>query len=113
MAIQITIPRLGWSMEEGTFGKWLKSAGEQVRAGEPLFAVESDKVTMDVESLDSGILYLPADAPEPGAVVKVGQLIGYLLAEGEAPPAECSGHAEGAPRRERTRRRLVEHPGQR
>jgi pyruvate dehydrogenase E2 component (dihydrolipoamide acetyltransferase) len=86
MAIQITVPRLGWSMEEGTFSNWLKSAGEQVQAGEPLFAVESDKVTMDVESLDSGILHLRADAPEPGALVKVGQLIGYLLAEGEAPP---------------------------
>ena len=100
-------------MEEGTFSKWLKSAGEQVQAGEPLFAVESDKVTMDVESIDSGILYLPADAPTAGAVVKVGQLIGYLLAQGEAPPAEMSRHAEGAPDRERTRRRLVEHSGKR
>ena len=45
-------------MEEGTFSDWLKSAGEQVHAGEPLFAVESDKVMMDVESLDSGILLL-------------------------------------------------------
>jgi pyruvate dehydrogenase E2 component (dihydrolipoamide acetyltransferase) len=88
MALQITIPRLGWSMEEGTFADWLKSAGEQVRAGEPLFSIESDKVTMDVESLDSGILYLPADAPQTGAVVKVGQLIGYLLAEGEDPPED-------------------------
>ena len=88
MAIRITIPRLGWSMEEGAFGEWLKSAGEQVQAGEPLFTVESDKVTMDVESIDSGILYLPVDAPTAGAVVKVGQLIGYLLAQDEAPPAE-------------------------
>ena len=102
MAIQITIPRLGWSMEEGTFSNWLKSAGEQVRAGEPLFSVESDKVTMDVESLDAGILYLPADAPQPGAVVKVGQLIGYLLAEGEAPP----GDVPVTPRARRVAREL-------
>jgi pyruvate dehydrogenase E2 component (dihydrolipoamide acetyltransferase) len=88
MALEITIPRLGWSMEEGTFSSWLKSADEYVRAGEPLFSVESDKVTMDVESLDAGILYLPAEAPQPGAVVKVGQLIGYLLAQGEAPPGD-------------------------
>jgi pyruvate dehydrogenase E2 component (dihydrolipoamide acetyltransferase) len=86
MATEITIPRLGWSMEEGTFGSWLKNAGDQVEAGEPLFSVESDKVTMDVESLDSGILYLPAEAPQPGALVKVGQLIGYLLAGGESSP---------------------------
>jgi pyruvate dehydrogenase E2 component (dihydrolipoamide acetyltransferase) len=88
MAIQITIPRLGWSMEEGTFGNWLKNTGEPVHAGEPLFSLESDKVMMDVESLDAGILYLPVDAPQPGGVVKVGQLIGYLLAEGEPPPQE-------------------------
>jgi pyruvate dehydrogenase E2 component (dihydrolipoamide acetyltransferase) len=88
MAVQITIPRLGWSMEEGTFGDWLKKAGEQVLAGEPLFSLESDKVTMDVEALDAGILHLPADAPQAGAVVKVGQLIGYLLMEGETPPQD-------------------------
>src|SRR4051794_24708612 len=82
----VTIPRLGWSMEEGVFGQWLKSPGENVAAGDPLFSVESDKVTMDVESLDAGVLYLPPDAPEPGAVVRVGQLIGYLLASGESAP---------------------------
>ncbi|HYI93226.1 MAG TPA: dihydrolipoamide acetyltransferase family protein [Bryobacteraceae bacterium] len=88
MAVEIIIPRLGWSMEEGTFGDWLKKAGEEVHAGEPLFSLESDKVTMDIESLDAGILYLPADAPQPGAVVKVGQLIGYLLIKGEEPPRD-------------------------
>jgi pyruvate dehydrogenase E2 component (dihydrolipoamide acetyltransferase) len=87
MATEITIPRLGWSMEEGTFSEWLKAPGEAVQSGEPLFSVESDKVTMDVESLDSGILYIPPDAPQQGAIVKPGQLIGYLLAEAEQPPA--------------------------
>lgn len=87
MPIEITVPRLGWSMEEGTFSGWLKQPGDQVAAGEPLFAVESDKVTMDVESLDAGILYLPPDAPQTGAAVRVGQVLGYLLAPGEAAPA--------------------------
>jgi pyruvate dehydrogenase E2 component (dihydrolipoamide acetyltransferase) len=86
MPIEITVPRLGWSMEEGTFGGWLKQNGDQVSAGEPLFAVESDKVTMDVESLDSGNLYLPPDAPTPGAIVVVGQCLGFLLAPGESMP---------------------------
>lgn len=86
MPIEITVPRLGWSMEEGTFSGWLKQPGDRVAAGEPLFAVESDKVTMDVESLDSGILYLPHGAPDTGAAVRVGQLLGYLLADGEAAP---------------------------
>ena len=37
MAIEITLPRLGWSMEEGIFQSWLKNEGEEVRSGEPLF----------------------------------------------------------------------------
>ena len=73
-------------MEEGTFADWLKAPGEQVQSGDPLFSLESDKVTMEVESLDSGVLYLRPDAPQAGTVVKPGQLIGYLLAVGEAPP---------------------------
>jgi pyruvate dehydrogenase E2 component (dihydrolipoamide acetyltransferase) len=86
MPIEITVPRLGWSMEEGTFGGWLKQNGDHVSAGEPLFAVESDKVTMDVESLDNGILYLPPGAPEPGVIIVVGQRLGLLLAPGEPAP---------------------------
>ncbi len=86
MAIEITVPRLGWSMEEGAFAGWLKNSGDMVTSGEPLFAVESDKVTMDVESLDAGMLYVPPGAPERGDVVFVGQLLGYLLAAGESAP---------------------------
>jgi len=77
-------------MEEGTFSGWLKQNGDQVSAGEPLFAVESDKVTMDVESLDNGILYLPPGAPEPGAIVVVGERLGFLLAPGEPAPETIS-----------------------
>ena len=98
MPIEITIPRLGWSMEEGTFAEWLKSAGERVQSGDPLFSLESDKVTMEVESLDSGVLYLVPDAPQPGTLVKPGQLIGYLLSEGEAPPSDLpAGEAAPSP----------------
>src|ERR1700716_57743 len=98
MPIEITIPRLGWSMEEGTFAAWLKNHGDKVNSGDPLFAVDSDKVTMDVESLDSGILHIPADAPQPGTVVTIGQLIGYLLAEGEkVPPSSRQASADSGP----------------
>jgi pyruvate dehydrogenase E2 component (dihydrolipoamide acetyltransferase) len=90
MPIEITVPRLGWSMEEGTFGGWLKQNGEHVSAGEPLFALESEKVTMEVESLDSGILYLPPGAPETGATVVVGQRLGFLLGPGEPAPEAVS-----------------------
>src|SRR5260370_41686198 len=83
MPIEIIIPRLGWSMEEGVFVGWLKNHGDKVETGEPLFALESEKVTMEVESLDSGVLDIPPDGPEPGGTVTVGQRVGYLLAEGE------------------------------
>jgi pyruvate dehydrogenase E2 component (dihydrolipoamide acetyltransferase) len=86
MPIEITVPRLGWSMEEGTFTGWLKQNGDTVRVGEPLFAMESEKVTLDIESLDNGILYVPPGAPEPGAIVVVGQRLGFLLAPGEPAP---------------------------
>jgi pyruvate dehydrogenase E2 component (dihydrolipoamide acetyltransferase) len=104
MPIEITIPRLGWSMEEGMFSQWLKAAGEMVQSGDPLFALESDKVTMDVEALDSGILYWPPDAPQPGGLVKPGQVIGYLLAEGEQPPGAVADSVARVPVTPRARR---------
>ncbi len=87
MAVSITVPRLGWSMEEGLFGGWLKQPGEAVAMGEPLFLLESDKVTMEVESLDAGLLHVLDPSLEVGSIVTVGQLLGYLLAEGEGVPA--------------------------
>ncbi len=103
MAIEITVPRLGWSMEEGLFAGWLKQPGDFVSAGEPLFAVESDKITMDVESLDSGVLFVPPDAPVAGGVVVVGQMLGFLLAPGESEP--ISGTSE--PSRDSMERSLL------
>ena len=87
MAIEITIPRLGWSMEEATFACWLKHEGEKVAAGDPLFTVEGDKSLSEIESMDAGILRLLPDSPKTSDIVKVGQLIGYLVAEGETLPA--------------------------
>ena len=87
MAIEITVPRQGWSMEEAIFSVWLKGHGEMVRPGDALFAVESDKATQEIESFDGGLLYLAPDAPKPGGKVRVGQVIGYLLAAGESAPS--------------------------
>ena len=83
----ITIPRLGWSMEEGVFAEWLKAPGDMVRAGDMLFLLEGEKAAHEIESFDSGYLFVPSDAPQPGATVKVGEVIGYLLAEGEPAPS--------------------------
>jgi pyruvate dehydrogenase E2 component (dihydrolipoamide acetyltransferase) len=95
MAIKIQLPRLGWSMEEGKFLSWLKQEGDSVKEGEPLFTLESDKAAQEVESTDGGILFLPPDGPKPGETVKVGQVLGYLLAEGEAPPSGADAPTAG------------------
>jgi pyruvate dehydrogenase E2 component (dihydrolipoyllysine-residue acetyltransferase) len=89
--IPITVPRLGWSMDEGIFVEWLKRDGEIVSPGEPLFALESDKATEQIEALDAGILRIPPDSPPPGATVKVGQVLAYLAAEGEDIRSQESG----------------------
>lgn len=96
MAISVTVPRLGWSMEEGTFVEWLKADGDTVRLGDPLFSLESDKSTETVEAIDAGVLRIPADGPRGGDKVRVGQVIAYLVAAGEAlpvPPAAVLGAA--------------------
>ncbi|MBI2948256.1 MAG: glucose 1-dehydrogenase [Verrucomicrobia bacterium] len=83
MPIPITVPRLGWTMEEGTFVGWLKKDGDTVRAGEPLFTLDGDKALQEIEATDNGLLHIPPDAPKPGSTVRVGDLLGYLLAKDE------------------------------
>ena len=90
MAIEIVVPRLGWSMDEGTFGGWLKTEGELVTEGEMLFELESDKATQEVESFDSGVLRLPEDSPQTGDTVRVGQCLGFLCEADEPTPASCA-----------------------
>src|SRR5579885_761876 len=87
MAHEISVPRLGWTMEEGTFGVWLRADGEAVREGDELFLLESDKASEAVTALDAGILRILADGPGRGDTVKVGQRLGYLVPPGEALPS--------------------------
>ena len=87
MAFAITIPRLGWSMEEGTLVRWLKKEGDFVRAGDAVFELEGEKAAQDIEAVDSGLLRIPVGSPAPGTVVAVGAIIGFLVAEGEATPS--------------------------
>ena len=85
MPNEIVMPRLGWTMEVGTVVEWLKASGDPVEAGDHIFAVESDKAITEVESLDSGVLYIPDDTPI-GVEVPVGAALGFILAPGEAAP---------------------------
>src|SRR3954453_15885995 len=87
MAIPITVPRLGWNMEQGVFVAWLKAHGDTIRVGDALFTLEGEKAAEDVECLDAGILHIPANAPQKGDTVAVGALLCYLLQPGESPPA--------------------------
>lgn len=86
MPISVTIPRLGWNMEEGTFVEWLKADGDAVKPGDAVFRLEGEKATEDVESLDAGTLHIPADGPKTGDKIAVGAVIGWLLQAGDAPP---------------------------
>src|SRR5438552_14569139 len=95
MPIPITIPRLGWNMEEGTFVEWLKSDGEAVKPGDMLYRLEGEKSVEEIESFDAGVLFIPPDAPKPGDSVKVGAVLGVLLQPGEAPNAGLETGATG------------------
>ena len=87
MAVEIVMPRLGWTMESGSVAEWIKKDGDLVRPGEILFTVETDKVAQEVEAMDGGILRLaPGTAAVPGTEVPVGTVLAYLLAEGEVAP---------------------------
>ncbi|MFN8442997.1 MAG: dihydrolipoamide acetyltransferase family protein [Caldilineaceae bacterium] len=83
MATEIVMPRLGWTMEEGTFGVWLKNDGDVVKSGDMLFTIEGDKATQEVEALEDGIFRLPANAAQSGDVLPVGALLAYIVQPGE------------------------------
>ena len=96
MATQVILPRLGQGMESGTIVKWLKSEGERVQKGEPLFELDTDKVTQEVEAEASGVLLRIAVAE---GEVPVGETVAFIGEEGEEAPASAEKPAE-APQRE-------------
>lgn len=71
MAFEITIPRLGWSMEEGTFSGWLKQDGDTIRRGDSLFELEGERATQEIEAVDAVILRIPANSPQRAAWSKL------------------------------------------
>ena len=86
MAIEILMPALSPTMEEGTLAKWLVDEGAEVRSGDVIAEIETDKATMEVEALDDGTIgRLLVAAGTEG--VKVNVPIAVLLEEGEAADA--------------------------
>jgi len=113
MATEVKLPRLGQGMESGTIVKWLKSEGDKVEKGEPLYELDTDKVTQEVEAEASGVLLKIAIS---SGEVEVGRTIAMIGEQGEqvelaaSKPAgngsaalEVSGDAEeeGSPARAR------------
>lgn len=93
MAIEVVMPRLGWTMEVGRVVEWLKQDGETVEAGEFLFLVETEKAITEVEALDSGILRIPPDAPAVGEDVEVGGTLAWIVPSGETVPFAATSPA--------------------
>ena len=83
MANEVKLPRLGQGMESGTIVKWLKSEGDRVEKGEPLYELDTDKVTQEVEAEASGVLL--KIAVQEGEV-PVGETIAVIGEEGEEAP---------------------------
>jgi pyruvate dehydrogenase E2 component (dihydrolipoamide acetyltransferase) len=93
VANEVKLPRLGQGMESGTIVKWLKSEGERVEKGEPLYELDTDKVTQEVEAEASGVLL--KIAVQEGEV-PVGQTIAVIGEEGEEVKVDASGNGASA-----------------
>ena len=96
MPVEILMPALSPTMEEGTLAKWLKAEGDAVKAGDIIAEIETDKATMEFEAVDEGVLgkILIAAGTEG---VKVNTPIAVLLAEGESATDVAAPKAAAAP----------------
>jgi pyruvate dehydrogenase E2 component (dihydrolipoamide acetyltransferase) len=88
VATEVKLPRLGQGMESGTIVKWLKGEGEAVEKGDPLYELDTDKVTQEVEAEASGVLIKIA---VPEGEVEVGRTIAFIGETGEEVRDESAG----------------------
>jgi pyruvate dehydrogenase E2 component (dihydrolipoamide acetyltransferase) len=96
MATEILMPALSPTMEEGTLAKWLVKEGDEVKSGDIIAEIETDKATMEFEAVDEGIVgkIVIAEGTEG---VKVNSLIAILVEEGEEVPAAGASAPAAAP----------------
>jgi len=85
----VNMPKLSDTMEEGTVLEWKKRDGQEVRKGDALAEIESDKASFEIEAEADGVLHVIVDSGQP---VPVGQLIGRIGVEAPG-PAEPAGPA--------------------
>ena len=79
MRVEITMANLGYDMEAGTVAVWLKSVGDRVERGDAIAEIETDKATVEMQALASGVL-VQIVQPD-GSEVPVGGVIGFLEAD--------------------------------
>ncbi|MGJ5180365.1 pyruvate dehydrogenase complex dihydrolipoamide acetyltransferase [Bradyrhizobium oligotrophicum] len=99
MPINILMPALSPTMEKGNLARWLKKEGDQVKSGEVIAEIETDKATMEVEAVDEGTL-AKIVVPEGTQDVPVNDVIAVLAGEGEDVKAAGSAPAAAAPKAE-------------
>ena len=85
MAIEVILPKVDMDMSTGRLSKWLVADGADVKKGDPLFEIETDKAAMEVESPGTG--KLGQISAKEGDDVPIGQVIAWIFAEGESPSA--------------------------
>ncbi len=100
MPINITMPALSPTMEEGNLAKWLVKEGDKVKSGDVIAEIETDKATMEVEAVDEGTI-AKIVVPAGTEAVKVNALIAIIAEEGEDVAAAAAG-AGSAPKAEAT-----------
>jgi pyruvate dehydrogenase E2 component (dihydrolipoamide acetyltransferase) len=93
MSVNILMPALSPTMEKGNLAKWHKKEGDKVKAGDVIAEIETDKATMEYESIDDGVMARIV-VPEGTTDVPVNQLIAVLAEEGEDPKAAAAATAE-------------------
>jgi pyruvate dehydrogenase E2 component (dihydrolipoamide acetyltransferase) len=93
MAISVVMPALEMAQETGKLVSWKKKAGEQVKKGEMLLEVETDKAVVEIEAQGDGIL--GGVTAKEGDVIPVGQTIAWLLKPGEQPPTNVAAAQTG------------------
>src|SRR5277367_2615547 len=103
MATQILMPALSPTMTEGKLARWLKHVGDEVRAGDVIAEIETDKATMEVEAVDEGKLarILVDEGTEGVAVntpIAVLSVNGEDVSEAAPPPAQASKAVAPAPK---------------
>src|SRR5512133_735648 len=92
----INMPKLSDEMTEGKIAEWLKNEGDEVKAGDIVAQVETEKATLDVEAFEGGVLL--AVVVEKGATAPVGAPIAWIGKRGEkVPDAPAKAEAQAAP----------------